>query len=613
MHLPESLGTHNICFLGESLAISSSSNSDAAFNRIESWFKHCLAEDEGCRVQNTNFIPRRLVNVGSIDNPHVFLVELQEPAQYVGLSYCWGTNLDGVVTTTTSNLSKHFRDISLQSLPQTIQDAIAVCRATKMQYVWVDALCIIQDDGNDWETESAQMLNIYANSTFTIAVSEPDWCKKGFLGPQKYGSPTWQRSVETTVPAALGGPSNRIYIRTSDPTQELDYRLSAPISSLAKRGWCLQEAILPNRVVYFDGKELVWQCLQRTICECGHSTDLVSSIYAELKVGLGHGKCSDMSYPPFNLYRSWENLLREYSLRHLTQATDKLVAISGLARLFSRATHGRNNSVPNASTHSRFSSIPENINRVDIIPGDYCAGLWKNRFIQGLSWNVGRKALHSTGRSQHTRQLQYCAPTWSWASIDGPVEYLYEIEANVWKYTPAVKEHSQLLDVSLTYMNSENCLGPVISGYVMVNGPIIPILIHESTQNEPLVRGDTFSEQEKPFYVQGEHAVAYEVILDVHVDLTVTEKSSEVETQTALSDTLYYSLRLFSWVDSRGPSSSRWDRRMSPEMWFLVLKKRPEKSGAWDVFERLGVGMINTRRNSDSLFQDAVVKIIKLV
>jgi len=573
---------------------------------------YCLAEDEGCRVQNTSFIPRRLLDVGSIDDPHVFLVELQEPAQYVSLSYCWGTDLAGIVTTTASNLSNHFKHISLQSLPRTIQDAITVCRRTEIQYIWVDALCIIQDDGNDWETESAQMLNIYANSTFTIAVSEPDSCRRGFLGPQKYGSPTWQRSVETTVPVALGGPTNRIYIRTSDPTQKLE-QVSARKTSLAKRGWCLQEAILPNRILYFNGEELVWQCLQRTICECGHSTDLVNSTYTELKVGLGHGECSSRSFAPFNLYRSWERLVREYSSRHLTQTTDKLVAISGLATLFSCATHGHSNIAPDAFVMSGLSSIPENLNSVDRIPGDYCSGLWKNRFIQGLSWNVDRKALQSTSQSQHTRQSQYCAPSWSWASIDGPVEYLYELKVGRWKYTPALAEHSQLLDVSFIYMNPENRLGPVTSGYAVVNGPIIPVLLRKITFYRSLDQRSHFQTAETAPFVQPEHGVAYEAMLDVNVDLIITDESPEVQTQTAFSDTLYYSLQLFSWVDARGPPYSSRERRMPPEIWFLVLKKRPEKSSTLDVFERLGVGVIDTRHIDGSLFKDAVVKTIKLV
>jgi len=393
---------------------------------MKSWLKYCLAEDEGCKVQNVDFIPKRLLDVGPSRKPNVLLVELQNPVQYVSLSYCWGIDLVDVVTTTTSNISSHMKEgITLQSLPKIIQDAIFVCRGTEIQYLWVDALCIIQDDRNDWAKESANMLNIYASSTFTIAVSEPDSCKKGFLGPQKYGSSTCQRVVRTSVPAVLGGTSDHIYIRESNPADTLDNSSPTPRGSLDKRSWCMQESILPNRVLHFDGNELVRQCLQRRLCECGHTVNLAYSTHSELKVGLEHGNVLHMSFAPFNLYRSWYDLVHEYSLRHLTMQTDKLVATSGLATLFSRTTHGHSNSVPGAGRFAQVSRVPNNLNGVDANPGDYCAGIWKNRFIQGLSWNIDRSSLESAGRLRHARQQQYCAPTWSWASIDGPIKYLY--------------------------------------------------------------------------------------------------------------------------------------------------------------------------------------------
>ncbi|RYP05857.1 hypothetical protein DL765_009708 [Monosporascus sp. GIB2] len=646
-------------------------DSDMAFRRIESWLQRCLASDEGCQNTDAPFMPRRLLNVGLGHEPNVRLVENQEPAPYVCLSYCWGTDLEGVVQTTSVNISDHFKGIRTLSLSKTVQDAIAVCRGIKMRYLWVDALCIIQGDTRDFQRESTQMANIYAHSTFTIAASEPDSCKKGFLGPQKYGSASWQRAIDIPLPRFLADPGERpIYVRdatTRQPKRPLKISADAARSEVSKthtsfpqhkqctlftRGWCLQEAILPNRVLYFDGNEIVWRCLQRIYCECGHLWgDMLKSPfpnYAELKTGLGHGaheNCIGVKRP-FDLYKSWHSVAEDYSLRRLTNTTDKLVAISGLATLFSRATHM---SLPAGLRLSRPVTTSFSENEVNAKPGQYCAGLWKNRFIQDLSWHVHRTALALSDRLRHVRPAQYCAPTWSWASIDGPISYLYlqRVSRPSHAIKVAMKEHARLFEVSFTYSDPSNPFGPITSGHALLSGPIIPVqlaVLHEHLKSfwydrdgfRKSVRFNppAIPRSETPCLVRGSQTHRFEVVLDIEPEPTVTNQSPDVEIWTTsnvyhidVSDTPYYCLQLFSWIPKKLEGDALF-RRANPyydppstplETWFLLLKRQTAEFDGLETFERLGVGhwidkwdegVVNCQCG---LFVDAPIRTVKIV
>jgi hypothetical protein len=93
---------------------------------------------------------------------------ISEP--YVCLSHCWGTSGHSDVTTT-ANLESKMLGIPIESLPQTFLDAIIIVQKIGLEYLWVDSLCIIQDDRDDWEKESAKMAGIYQGAFLTIAAT----------------------------------------------------------------------------------------------------------------------------------------------------------------------------------------------------------------------------------------------------------------------------------------------------------------------------------------------------------------------------------------------------------------------------------------------------------
>ncbi|KAI0818455.1 heterokaryon incompatibility protein-domain-containing protein [Xylaria sp. FL0064] len=229
-----------------SMDIISDTRTSEAFDRAMRWLSHCRANCTGCnRGRDSSFMPKRLINVGcnrTRDTPdRVFLFDVVSPAPYVCLSYCWGVETSTVIRTLTSNREAHGSGILISVLPQTIQDAITVCRGINIQNLWVDSLCIVQDDKVDWSQEAGRMFDIYLNSELTIYARQSPNCKIGFLGPQKYGSPGWQRSLGTIVAPKLIDSTDEFLLRTGELDSE------AKRCPLDTRGWSLQELIAPNR------------------------------------------------------------------------------------------------------------------------------------------------------------------------------------------------------------------------------------------------------------------------------------------------------------------------------------------------------------------------------
>jgi hypothetical protein len=89
------------------------------------------------------------------------LVEVvRDCPKYMTLSHYWGGNLEG--KTTLLNLSQRLLRFRLQEIPPTFKDAVEITRRLGIRYLWIDALCIIQDSPTDWAEESVKMAEIYS-------------------------------------------------------------------------------------------------------------------------------------------------------------------------------------------------------------------------------------------------------------------------------------------------------------------------------------------------------------------------------------------------------------------------------------------------------------------
>ncbi|KAF4427738.1 hypothetical protein CGGC5_v004982 [Colletotrichum fructicola Nara gc5] len=136
-------------------------------------------------ASKTSYTPTRLVHVGSFEHD-VFLVETGDQGKaygdycnYVALSHCWGQHQPA--KTTKATLGRYKSRLIWADLPKTFQDAITVTRALGIDFIWVDSLCIIQDDPDDWAKEASQMASIYRKAYITIAATSAAGGEEGFL------------------------------------------------------------------------------------------------------------------------------------------------------------------------------------------------------------------------------------------------------------------------------------------------------------------------------------------------------------------------------------------------------------------------------------------------
>ncbi|KAH8774500.1 heterokaryon incompatibility protein-domain-containing protein [Diaporthe sp. PMI_573] len=235
-------------------------------------------------------LPSRVIEVSAKGSPQTVKIRDSRGqfGTYAALSYCWG--ICPQIRTTKSTLAEHFRGVRVSMLPETIQDAIKLCRSLEIPYLWVDSLCIVQDDLEDWHHEATQMAAIYGRATLTITTPQNSQCDEGF--------------------STLG----------NDRTRESTH------SPWMTRGWTLQEWLLSPRVLHC-GSERVWDCYQTWYTET-HLT--ISSPSGALN---GTDSAS--------LDTHWSRLVEHFTSRTLSRAMDKLPAIAGLATKFMEHSHAK--------------------------------------------------------------------------------------------------------------------------------------------------------------------------------------------------------------------------------------------------------------------------------
>ncbi|KAK0629355.1 heterokaryon incompatibility protein-domain-containing protein, partial [Bombardia bombarda] len=135
------------------------------------WRDECLANHSLCGLGSPDPelapLPTRLLDVTNPEKPVLKEIPSGTTGTYVALSYCWGqvTQLE----TTRGNYLSHKRGILSSRLPQTIRDAVSVANWLGYKHIWIDALCIIQDDDSDMRRELDKMGDIYRYAALTIS------------------------------------------------------------------------------------------------------------------------------------------------------------------------------------------------------------------------------------------------------------------------------------------------------------------------------------------------------------------------------------------------------------------------------------------------------------
>lgn len=159
---------------------------------IKSWFTECASHHPECAPPIHQY-PRRLVEVGT-EGTNLRLVDtnnfVPDTARYATLSYCWGTVRP--LTTTSDNVDLFATRIPAEDLPRTFLEAVSITRDLGIPYLWIDSLCIVQDDPGDWRMEAGRMKDIYSGSSITISASDAQNSTPGLFRRQpseNFGGP----------------------------------------------------------------------------------------------------------------------------------------------------------------------------------------------------------------------------------------------------------------------------------------------------------------------------------------------------------------------------------------------------------------------------------------
>ena len=277
----------------------------------------CENNHPQCRsaAANTTLPPRVLDVSGSLDSNEVRLYESSENEQgrYATLSYCWGGPQES--QTTLANLQTRLSGMSVAELPQTLQDAVYITRELGIQYLWIDSLCIAQDDPSDKQAQIDQMGSIYQGSVITICAGRESNVTGGFL--EDWASPEtgmWPDLIPLKYPileraTASYEDAMQLPVRAGTIWLAIDEEPMSQLvtSPLSRRGWCMQEKLLSPRIIDF-GRWPVWRCLARCQHNGALSEDKNQSEELRYSKLLLRTREHDMKLDLFRtaqLYRGW--------------------------------------------------------------------------------------------------------------------------------------------------------------------------------------------------------------------------------------------------------------------------------------------------------------------
>ena len=244
------------------------SGDEIHFKLIRAWLQDCDDNHYLCRrnPKSSTKPPTRVIDVRvdkGKDPGYVRLnLDPHKQGDYIALSHCWGKMAPekrDKISLSKGNLHSREEGFAMKDLPQTFQDAIEVTRMLDKPYLWIDAICIIQKDKDDWERESKLMETVFENAYCTIAaVSTDDDSEEGFLRPIAQQPTTQQPCVK--VHTSSHGP---VYV-----CEDIDrFDDDVENSLLNQRAWVLQERALARRTIHFPAGQTYWECGGGIRCE----------------------------------------------------------------------------------------------------------------------------------------------------------------------------------------------------------------------------------------------------------------------------------------------------------------------------------------------------------
>jgi len=290
---------------------------------------------------------------------------------YIALSYCWGPVSSTTFLTDEETLAVRKAGTDYDDLPPLFQDVVTICRALGFEYLWIDRLCIIQDDRDDFARQAPKMGDIYGNATVTIASASAATENDRILTER---DPKWNPLSLEVIANDLG--TLRFSVRQRSHRLGSESR-GGDYGRISTRAWTWQERMLSPRTIFFTPSALKFEC-------CTHS------VWEGFGPGIaGHSWSAQLETITQD---SWFRLVEEFTRRDITNAADRRPAMDAVA--------------------ARITAITG----VQLI-----WGLWANAMVESLCWQADAEV--DRRRTPCKMHCSFYAPTWSWFSVVGPVSY----------------------------------------------------------------------------------------------------------------------------------------------------------------------------------------------
>lgn len=315
--------------------------------------------------------------------------EFDTGERYITLSHCWGPGPAWEKLRLLDSTKDQLRNgLPVSVLPKTFRHAFEIIERLNVRYLWIDRLCIVQDSAEDWQAEASTMQSIYRHGLLNIAALGAADDQAGCF---------FDRDPAAVAPTIINLSPNEGDVPSFyrfDAEREA-WRKDFEGEPLLSRAWVLQERVLSTRNLYFGRKQVFWECFETNCCETVPGNRLGTyqpprspeSNKHAWKSLIDPGRTGSGS-----LVTDWPDAVQTYSQCNLSFSSDKLVALSGLAKRMGESM------------------------RVERGPGhdNYLAGLWGHTMPQSLLWRPKAHGHHIT---------PYRAPSWSWASLDGDIVF----------------------------------------------------------------------------------------------------------------------------------------------------------------------------------------------
>lgn len=391
--------------------------------------------------------PRLPTRVLDVRNNIIRLIESSTIlGRYVTLSHSWGTDEnDRPFRTTLSNFSEVCIGIPWSALSKTFQDAVQTTRSLGLDYIWIDSMCIIQDDPKDWEQEAGKMADVYSNSYLSIMNPQATKPSSGLFTDRYLNGKNKPLKISRTCEGVSYDFFARRSIEHVSPNTEYSPIEELPDEPLFSRAWVFQELYLAPRILFFGRHELQFISMGGTACECTAFSSYRTKDRTQMmdrqsfREALTPNETSQLV--AHRGYNMWCSVIESYAYRNLTFESDRLPALSGMAK--------------------RWKGTSSDV---------YLAGLWESSLVSDLCWYpvAPTPKLDEVRLFQSTtvRLQRYQAPSWSWASVMGRVQF--------WDQSASKGESSGVTTLveAKCQTNSRDSTGSVSGGYIIVTGPV---------------------------------------------------------------------------------------------------------------------------------------------